>query len=640
MNEVNLISDPAWLTALKAIQLFLALVSNMFLLLDMTRKVRFTIAEPITIIGWYISAICLVCLHAIASGPLLNSLGISADEKIWSQAFYYGIWSAILYFVAASILVITFWGSLHGHYEEDFNLSHSQRTLMLQTMTFLTFLLLGALLFSKLEDWNYLDGVYWANVTLFTIGFGDIAPNTVLAQALLMPYALIGITSLGLVINSIRSMIVERGSQRLDARAEEQSRLNALRKLVRKGKGDMLTPLECGDSPADVSIRELERRYLEFGLMRAIQKRASSRRRWTALIISAVSWLCLWLCGAVVFYRCEKTGQGWTYFDAVYFCFVSFTTIGYGDLVPKSNAGKSFFVFWSLIALPILTILISNAGDTVIRVINDVTIRVGSITLLPGRGGFGHNMKQLLHQLSCGYLYSGSEAEESFDLEKRTARPRGTPEPRVSKRKGRDGQSHDIDNSTSKTLASWTGSPGSSRSHAPRQVTPAQGFAATCNAKLENLPTGDDLHFLLISEIQTVAKTIRDDRHRRYTFQDWAWYLRLIGEDERDPDAHREVRTKERTRPINKIGSAGTKMLHRQPSVQRHDEDDENQTERNQQPTRNNASPLKWSWVGNQSPLLSRKEESEWILERLLERLRELLWETSRQHQDNVVESS
>ncbi|KAG8424714.1 hypothetical protein J3458_001486 [Metarhizium acridum] len=562
------------------------------------------------------------------------------DEKLWSQAFYYGIWSAILYFVAASVLVITFWGSLHGHYEEDFNLSHSQRTLMLQTMIFLTLLLLSALLFSKLEDWNYLDGVYWANVTLFTIGFGDIVPTTVLAQALLIPYVLIGITSLGLVINSIQSMILERGSQRLDARVGERSRLNTLQKIIRKGKGDMLIPLECGDSLANVSAKELERRHSEFELMRAIQKRASSRRRWVALIISAMSWLCLWFCGAVVFFKCEKTAQGWTYLDAVYFCFIAFTTIGYGNLVPKSNAGKSFFVLWSLLALPILTILISNAGDTVIRVVNNITIRVGSITLLPGRGGFGHNMRQLVHQLSCGYLYSESEADASFDLEKGIARPIGMPEQRVPKINSRDGQSRDTNSSTPKTLASQMGSPGSSRRRAPGQPISTQRFAAACNAKLDNFPTGDDLHLLLISEIQNVAETIRDDRHRRYTFQDWAWYLRLIGEDERDPDAHREVRPKERTRPMNKICLAGTKMLHRQPSVRRHGEDEENQTERNQQPTRNDTHPVKWSWVGNQSPLLSSKEESEWILERLMERLRELLWESSRQHQDIVRESS
>lgn len=39
-------------TIVEAIQLSVAVVANLFLLLDLTRKVRFTIAEPIAIVGW------------------------------------------------------------------------------------------------------------------------------------------------------------------------------------------------------------------------------------------------------------------------------------------------------------------------------------------------------------------------------------------------------------------------------------------------------------------------------------------------------------------------------------------------------------------------------------------------------------
>jgi potassium channel subfamily K, other eukaryote len=51
----------AWLTedgisdrllAVNAVQLVLAVVSNIFLLLNMARRVRFSIAQPITIAGW------------------------------------------------------------------------------------------------------------------------------------------------------------------------------------------------------------------------------------------------------------------------------------------------------------------------------------------------------------------------------------------------------------------------------------------------------------------------------------------------------------------------------------------------------------------------------------------------------------
>jgi hypothetical protein len=44
----------ARLTIINAIQLAVAIVANVFLLLNMARRLRFTIAQPITMAGWYV----------------------------------------------------------------------------------------------------------------------------------------------------------------------------------------------------------------------------------------------------------------------------------------------------------------------------------------------------------------------------------------------------------------------------------------------------------------------------------------------------------------------------------------------------------------------------------------------------------
>lgn len=136
----------------------------------------------------------------------------------WSQSYYYCIYAAVLYFVVASLMLINFLGACRGHFKHDIELSTTLRSLLLHSIAFLVILFFGAFIFSHIEGWLYLDSVYWADVTLLTIGFGDIAPDTTLGRALLFPYALAGIICLGLMISSIRKLVLEKGSSILHLR--------------------------------------------------------------------------------------------------------------------------------------------------------------------------------------------------------------------------------------------------------------------------------------------------------------------------------------------------------------------------------------------------------------------------------------
>lgn len=91
---------------------------------------------------------------------------------------------------------------------------------------------------------------------------------------------------------------------------------------------------------------------------------------------------------------------------------------------------------------------------------------------------------------------------------------------------------------------------------------------------------------------------------RKYEYDEWAWYLKLIGEDEGSAESHRRPHIHPRGQGKGLGTSVGQKGG-------RDGDQEEPKTE-------------KWSWVGERSPLMGGKEEAEWVLERLV---RTLEWE-------------
>lgn len=485
-------------------------------------------------------------------------------------------------------MLVTVIGKYKGHYDEELKLTMSQRTLMLQTVSFLFYLLLGAAVYKHIEDWEYLDAVYWADNTILTVGLGDYVPTTNLGRGLLIPFAIGGIITSGLIVSSIRSLVVERGKVIAGARTVEKQRRRALRKLQKQNETAVLTPI-YSEPDTQIGLRtslgtfsakqdgltERQRRKQEFELMRQVQDNAINKRRWFSLLISGSVWFMLWLVSAFIFTVTEEA-QSWSYFESVYFAYTSLLTIGYGDFHPESNAGKAFFVFWSLLAIPSLTILISNMGDTIVKVIRDVTLWVGVFTILPAEKGVKNTFKRAAIKMSKRKKIDVKET--SSDMVRET---------------NHDGQRSDGQRSQDSNLGSATG--------AARCM-----FSSAERDGIENKPNfllrkEKDRHCLLIKEIGTVMTHVNSSPSRKYTFDEWAWYLELLGEDESDASTHKN--------PLGRpnLGGEGLAI-----AIPGRCGNERGQGEKKR---------AKWSWIGEQSPLMGNKEESEWLLERLTKTL-------------------
>jgi potassium channel subfamily K len=128
-----------------------------------------------------------------------------------------------------------------------------------------------------------------------------------------------------------------------------------------------------------------------------------------------------------------------------------------------------------------------------------------------------------------------------------------------------------------------------------------QGMERECRIgdKKTVLESRRHYHCMLITEIQSVMRHLNSSPPRKYTFDEWAWYLKLIGEDD-SLSATKQALSKPKVDGVDGEGPGSSSTTNRN---KRYNED------------------FKWSWVGSRSPLMGNKEEAQWVLEKLTKTL-------------------
>ncbi|KAF2764407.1 voltage-gated potassium channel [Teratosphaeria nubilosa] len=644
------IKDPSWLIALNAVSLFFAVLGNATLLFNMTQRMPFHIAQPITITGFFLAGILLIADVAAVNASStywLTGNNAPGSHHALTSAYYYALWAAVFYMLIGFLMCFTVYGANKGYYDKDFRLTPPQRTLMIQTMYFVAYLLLGALVFSHVEDWEYLNAVYWADVTVLTVGLGDFSPKTRIGRGLLFPFALGGVLTVGLVVGSIRSLVLERGREKMSARITEKRRSDAIHNVDERKQTIKISWLAAADFSTNPSLSPAQRREEEFNVMRKVQKIAERERRWFSLLTSIIVALSLWLVGAAIFMVTERAQQ-WTYFDSVYFTFVCLLTIGYGDYSPDSNAGRAFFVVWSLMAVPSLTILISNMGDTFVQWFSDATLWLGSVTVLPTEKGVEASTRTILRRLSA-YM---QQAFQHFTLPGISGH---TPKMKHEKRISSEEHERQVMDRLAERLTSHI-----------EQEEPDEARQAE--------KEGDELqrdihfyHYVLARECRNLQKDLGNSPNKQYNWQEWEYFLKLIGNEDGSSDhpgqkqpvlmVMGDIRTLPSTgsdatmtntgRAPERVGSVNLAVQEADggkqdagPAVDSAQSDGvvgrltevgewKKKHEANKRlrphPDREHGrgrhlttmDVQNWSWLSSKSPLMCSRSETEWILERL-----------------------
>ena len=163
---------------------------------------------------------------------------------------------------------------------------------------------IGSVVFyMNIENWSLLNSIYFMSSTLSLIGLGDISPKTDMGKIYTATFSIFGLGTTLITISIIMWLLSEKT-------------VNILSKV------NMNT---LNENQLDEQVPSIKKQIFKtFSLLFLM----------LIVLITVI---------AVTF----KYIEDWSFIDSFYFAICMLTTLGYGDVVPKKDEGKIFFIFSS-----------------------------------------------------------------------------------------------------------------------------------------------------------------------------------------------------------------------------------------------------------------------------------------------------
>ncbi|XP_019464280.1 PREDICTED: two-pore potassium channel 1-like isoform X2 [Lupinus angustifolius] len=151
---------------------------------------------------------------------------------------------------------------------------------------------------------RFLDAIYFCVVTMTTVGYGDLVPNSSFAKLLACIYVFTGMALVGLLLSKAADYIVEK---------QEVLLVRAINKGRKLGLAEL--------------SQEVENHRAKYKFM-----------------VAAATFIVLMIVGIIFLYFVENLD----FVDAFYCVCATITTLGYGDESFSTTIGRTFAVFWIL----------------------------------------------------------------------------------------------------------------------------------------------------------------------------------------------------------------------------------------------------------------------------------------------------
>jgi len=173
----------------------------------------------------------------------------------------------------------------------------------------------------------------------------------------------------------------------------------------------------------------------------------------------------------------------------------------YGDLVPRSNIGKPFFVVWSLIAVPIITILIQKLSPTIISTLNKLVFILADLVMWTERDVGKFLVKQYITLKGIAqhiFIHNKQKTHDENDMEMQ----------------GQGVETTDNIGNSQAVVLSTTSNHDSRRGAAGEGDPPPE--------------TEHHLAHQITAAIKDVVVDIHSEPKKRYTYEQWQHFRKLI----------------------------------------------------------------------------------------------------------------
>lgn len=174
---------------------------------------------------------------------------------------------------------------------------------------------------ASLPGWSFSNSLFFATTVVTTIGYGNMAPVTACGRMFCVIYALIGIPLTLMLLAVVGNHIVHYLNKACTWLVNRIRAYNANYEF------------ESADDQINAPV-------------------------WVALPIIFV------FLAVMSFMYCAL--EGWDFGTALYFIFITFTTIGFGDIVPKSSAGIWINLMLLYVGLSIVSITINLCAQSLL----------------------------------------------------------------------------------------------------------------------------------------------------------------------------------------------------------------------------------------------------------------------------------